>query len=157
MFIFWGEYSREKSAAWWPTGASTAVTSRLNVKQFYVPHVYFIPLGTGTLAATVLTCSECQGQMTAAIEAYSCVLPRRHAANDDAQVLAATNTRFMKSRTGHSGTAAREILNAGPGAHRDRAEHGIAPRADMIMGDPAPRRLPFPATAPNSPSRSWRT
>jgi hypothetical protein len=154
MFIVWGEYNREKDRGVVADRCiHCARVTMLDMKQFYrVPHVYFIPFGSGTLAATVLTCSECKGQMLGKMESYRKVLPKAATHGlSTGQVVEETNPQLHEELVYRANLEqqARNVINSGPSA--PRAEHGIAERADVIHMeiDPTPRapanpRLPDP-------------
>jgi hypothetical protein len=154
MFIVYGSYNREKD---YGVVADRCIhctrVAMMGVKRFYrVPHIYFIPLGSGTLAATVLTCAECNGQTLGKEELYRKVLPKAatHGLSTE-QVVEETNPQLHEELVYRANLLqqARNVIGASPAT--PSVEHGIAERADMIPMeiDPTPRasvnaRMPDP-------------
>jgi hypothetical protein len=134
--IWWGNYNNAKERGivgdkCLHCGRTTA----MHVAQHYqVPHVYFIPLGPGSLLATVLTCSECGGRMNGALEAYRRVIPSAAAVNMPlGKLLAETNPRLndvLAYRAGLVETA-REVRDVTPGAADPRVELAFARLAEV--------------------------
>lgn len=94
MLIVWGSYSREKERGIVGDRCihCDQVTSLLITDFYRVPHVYFIPLGGGSLVATVLTCANCRGQAMGTISSYQRLIPRPEAQGMTiGQILAETN------------------------------------------------------------------
>lgn len=154
MFIVWGNYNREKERG---VVADRCIhctrVAMMDVKQFYrVPHIYFIPLGSGTLTATLLTCAECNGQVLGKEETYRKVLPKAATHGlSTGQVVEETNPQLHEELVYRANLVqqAQNVMGASPAT--PPVEHGIAERADMIQMeiDPTPRgpanaRLPDP-------------
>lgn len=79
MFIFWGEFDsdNERGVVADKCPSCGRVTTLRVTQRYRVSHFYFIPLGSGKLIATILTCSECNGRVGGAIERYTRVLPKK--------------------------------------------------------------------------------
>jgi hypothetical protein len=79
MFIIWGTKGRQEKlgtvADWCPNCQSARAFTV--TKHFRVSHVYFIPLGRGTLVATVKQCWECSTQYHCEEETYDDFLPEK--------------------------------------------------------------------------------
>ena len=144
MFIIHGHYNREKDRGVVADKClHCAQVSLLRVTQHYkVGHLYFIPLGSGELIGTVLTCTECRGTMTGVVEVYSRVLPREISARMTlGQVLAETNPRLNEEILYRASLEqkAREAL--GPGMPDPRVELAFARLADLNHRHPEVVRL----------------
>ncbi|VTU00760.1 unnamed protein product [Gemmataceae bacterium] len=139
MFIVWGELNVEKrlgvAADKCPLCSRVSLVNVVGV--YRKQHIYYIPLGSGTLAATVLTCQDCGGKMTCATHPYSRLLPHSQAgAMHVGEVLEQTNP-----------SQAKAIVSRMQLEDRARAGHPVAP------GEPDARlQLAFVRLAELNPS-----
>jgi hypothetical protein len=100
VWIFFGEYDWEKELG--VVGDECSVCGELatlKVSQFYRKfHLYFIPLTSGRLLSTILTCSRCGSRVDGNINAYEQPVPEREARDLGVEwVLKRTNPRLAYS------------------------------------------------------------
>jgi membrane protein implicated in regulation of membrane protease activity len=79
MFFIWGAYNSDKQRG--VVGDKCPNCGRLTVlritQHYRTQHVYFIPLGSGALTATVRTCGNCGAATTCSMSAYPRLLPEK--------------------------------------------------------------------------------
>ena len=79
MLIVWGETDSERQRGAVADRCSTCGdVAVLRVHDIYrKSHIYYIPLGSGRLIGTVLTCGNCGGKTLCNPEAYAQFLPEK--------------------------------------------------------------------------------
>jgi len=78
MIIIWGSKHREKRIGTVADHCSLCddVTAFEVTEHYKVPHLYYIPLGGGTLKATTMTCRGCGNDLVCERWRYARVIPR---------------------------------------------------------------------------------
>lgn len=99
MFIIHGSYDRDR-----PRGVVAERCNRCGevtlfglTQRYKVPHIYFIPLGSGELQETVLACTRCGTRAQTSVAQYEQIVPKKRARSMSlGDIIEATNPRLAQ-------------------------------------------------------------
>jgi hypothetical protein len=139
--IIWGEYDSDKTRGIVADRCPYCdrVTTFRVIQRYRVAHVYYIPLGSGKLIATLLCCNECGEMIVGALENYARVLPKKEAQGlSTEEILQQTNPRLLEALAYRAWLEeqARTARPADPGAPDPRVTLAFARLADLNPQDP---------------------